>query len=63
MKKYKMEVDISATQYLEIEAENEDDAREQALDEVKNTYVDDLHKIWELGTSVTSVEDEEEDWD
>lgn len=53
MKEYKMEVDVTATAYITVEAENEEIAMEEAMKTVADMRVGDL-KSWETTATVNS---------
>lgn len=57
MKTYKIEVDFTLTAYMEIEAENEEAAETQALEDARDMKVDDL-KEWESSTSITEIREQ-----
>jgi len=40
LRKYEVAVSVTAMAWIEVEAEDEDDARDQAIEEVKNPFVD-----------------------
>ena len=54
MKTYKIEVDVTATAYIEVEAETEEEAMDQANNEVAYKTVEEL-KQWECSASIKSV--------